>query len=236
MNRIGTLGRGLVLAAAAFVGSVTAASAAPMLFTLEGEDYSELGASVLFTYTGLSNTSGRIDVQLTNTSTAYDPRLTSFAFNLPGSPSVTNVTAFTSSIAGWVGYYDRNDIDTPGRYGFYDLAGLSGSSFSGGFPNEGIARNVTGNFSFTLAGNGLLGLTESSFLNLLSYDPSGRPYEDEQYFIGRFQRVGRHGNDSDVALPDGRPTTHSVPEPTALLLSGLGLLGAAAMSRRQRAH
>jgi hypothetical protein len=231
INRIGVLGRGLVLAGAALIGSASSATAAPMLFTLEGEDYSELSASVLFTYTGLSSSSGRIDVQVTNTSTAYDPRLTAFAFNLPG--AVTGVSNFTSSLAGWDDRYDRNDIDTPGQYGFFDIAGLTGPNFNGGSPNSGIARGVTANFSFRLNGSGMLGLTETSFLSLLSNDPAGSPNEDEQFFIGRFQRVGPRGQNSDVALPG---TARAVPEPTTLLLSGLGLLGAAALRRRQRVH
>jgi hypothetical protein len=200
-----------------------------MLFTLEGETYGDLSAAVEFTYTGLSYLTGRIDVALTNTSSAGDPRLTGFAFNLPS--TVLAVFGFDSSASGWSGRYDRNDIDTPGRFGFFDLAGFTSSTFGGGSPNAGIARNTTARFSFDLLGLGMGGLTESSFLNLLSYDPHGSPNESQQYFIGRFQRVGEHGGQSDVATPNGRPA--SVPEPATLLLTGLGLLGAAALQRRR---
>ena len=100
MMRLGHLGCGLVLATAALIGPATSASAAPMLFTLEGETYNELSASVLFSYTGLTNTSGRIDIAVTNTSSTMgplawpdDPRLTSFAFNLPGTPTVGTLPA-----------------------------------------------------------------------------------------------------------------------------------------------
>lgn len=231
MKRLGNLGRGLVLAVVTLLGTASTASAAPMLFTLEGETYSDLGASVLFTYTATSNLTGRVDVQVTNTSTAYDPRLTGFAFNLPG--SVLAVTGFSSSLSGWSGTYDRNDIDTPGQFGFYDIAGATGSNpLNGGSPNFGIARTVTANFSFNLLGVGMMGLTETSFLNLLSHDP-GAPNEDRQYFIARFQRVGAGGGQSDVATPDGPPS--SVPEPTTLMLTGLGLLGLAALRRRRAA-
>jgi hypothetical protein len=209
-----------------------------MLFTLEGETFHELSASVLFSYTGLTNTSGVVDIAITNTSGAElfpnDPRLTSFAFNLPGAPTVTGISSFTSSLSGWTSSYDRNDIDTPGQFGFYDAAALTGPNFNGGSPNSGIARGVTGNFSFTLNGSGMLGLNESSFLSLLSYDAPGGPNEHEDYFIGRFQRVGLFGLFSDVATPTGQPTppTRDVPEPTTLMLSGLGLLGMAAIRRR----
>ena len=242
MTRLGSLGRSLALATAALIGTAASATAAPMLFTLEGETYNNLSASVLFSYTGLTSTSGRVDVAVTNTSTASlllwpnDPRLTSFAFNLPSAPAVTGVTGFTSSLSGWHSSYSRDNIDTPGQFGFYDAAALTGPNFNGGSPNSGIARGVTGNFSFTLSGSGMLGLTESSFLSLLSYDPPRGPNEDEQYFIGRFQRAGILGTGSDVATPTGapgpQPPPRGVPEPTTLLLTGLGLLGMTAIRRK----
>jgi hypothetical protein len=230
MNRIGLLGRGLVLAAATLIGSATTANAAPMLFTLEGEDFAELSAEVLFTYTALDADSGRVDVSVTNTSTAYDPRLTGFGFNVP--VAVTGLESF-SGPTGWTGSYDSNGINTPGNFGFFDAAALTGPNLNGGSANVGIARGDTLDFSFVFAGSGMLGLTETSFLNLFSYDPPRGSTHDTQYFIGRFQRVGADGEGSDVALP-GPP--RSVPEPTTLLLSGLGLLGAAALRRRQRTH
>jgi hypothetical protein len=233
MKRLGYLGRGAVLSVAALIGSATSAHAAPMLFTLEGETFSELSASVLFSYVGLDNSTGRVDVAVTNTSTWGDPRLTGVAFNLPD--AVTGVSAFSSTLNGWQASYDRNDIDTPGQFGFYDAAALSGANFNGGTPNEGIARNTTATFSFNLSGAGMLGLNESSFLSLFSYDAPGGPNENEQYFIGRFQRVGFLGLFSDVATPTGAPATpptRNVPEPTTLVLSGLGLAGMAAMRRR----
>jgi hypothetical protein len=215
------------------MGSATTASAAPMLFTLGGEGYGDLSASVLFTYAGVTASTGRVDVAVTNTSSSWDPRLTSFAFNLPG--AVTGVSSFSSSLSGWSSSYDRNDIDTPGQFGLYDVAALSGPNFNGGSPNRGIARNATATFTFNLNGSGMLGLTETSFLSLLGYDAPGGANENEQFFIGRFQRVGFVGLSSDVATPDGAPSTpptHGVPEPTTLLLSGLGLLGLTAMRRK----
>jgi hypothetical protein len=235
MQRLGYLGRGLVLAVAALIGTATTANAAPMLFTLQGESFSDLSASVLFSYTGLTSTTGRVDIAVTNTSTSGDPRLTGIAFNAP--TAVSGVTSFGSTLAGWHASYDRDHIDTPGQFGFYDTAALTGSNFNGGSPNAGLARNATATFTFNLRGTGLLGLTETSFLNLLAYDPPGGANEDEQYFIGRFQRVGFLGLFSDVATPTGAPTTppptHGVPEPTTLMLSGLGLAGLAALRRKK---
>ena len=100
-----------------------------MLFTLEGETFNDLSASVLFSYSGLTDTTGRVDVSVTNTSSTWllpdDPRLTGFAFNLPAAPAVTGISGFSSSLSGWTSSYDRNDIDTPGQFGFYDAAGLT---------------------------------------------------------------------------------------------------------------
>jgi hypothetical protein len=232
MKKLGFLGRSLVLTAA-LIGPATAANAAPMLFTLEGETYHDLRASVLFSYVGLTTSTGRIDLAVTNTSSSGDPRLTGVAFNLP--VAVSGISSFSSSLSGWHSSYDRNDIDSPGQFGFYDAAALSGSNLNGGSPNSGLARNATANFSFNLSGSGMLGLSENSFLSLLAYDPPGGANEQEQYFVGRFQRVGFLGLFSDVATPTGAPSTppaQGVPEPTTLLLSGLGLVGLTAMRRK----
>jgi hypothetical protein len=229
MKRLGQLGRGIALAAAALIGSASTASAAPMLFTLQGANDSSLTASVLFTYVGLTSTTGRVDVAVTNTSANYDPRITGFAFNLP--TAISSITSLSSSLSGWHSVLSLNGIDTPGQFGFYDASAQTGSTFNGGSPNSGIARGVTGLFSFGMTGTGMLGLTETSFLNLLAYDPPGGPNEAEQYFIARYQRTGVTGGGSDVAIPSTPPS--SVPEPTTLLLTGLGLLGLTGLRRRK---
>jgi hypothetical protein len=56
------LGRGLVLATAALIGSATTASAAPILINLQGSPDTTIGADVLFTYTATSVLTGRIDL------------------------------------------------------------------------------------------------------------------------------------------------------------------------------
>ena len=85
-------------------------------------------------------------------------------------------------------------------------------------------------YAITLSGSNLDQLTEASFLGLLSYDRAGPPGEDEQYFIGRFQRSGPGRGGSDVAIP-GPPDV--VPEPLTLLLFGSGLTGLWWARRRQ---
>ena len=211
----------LVLAA----GAATPAQADPLLITLRGANDPSLGANVLLTYNAQL---GELSLGITNTSASYDPRLTGFAFNLPG--SITGISSFTSTPSGWSYDFDRDDVDTPGQFGLFDTAGLTGPNFNGGSPNLGIAIGSTFLFTFRFTGSNLGSLTETSFTNLLSYDPAGGPNESGQSFIARFQRVGAGGGGSDVAIPT---SVSQVPEPSVLLLSGLGFLGLGAHLRRR---
>ena len=195
--------------------------------TLQGVNDPSLTANVLLTYDA---SLGQLSLAVTNTAANYAPRLTGFGFNLP--TDVTGISAFTSTPAGWSYSFDRDDINTPGQFGFYDAAGLTGANLNGGSPNLGIPIGSTFVFTFGFSGSNLGSLSESSFVNLLAFDPSGNPDENEQSFIARFQRVGSNGEGSDVAIPT---SIHNVPEPTSLLLSGIGFLGLASRLRRQLA-
>lgn len=211
----------LVLAA----GAATPAVADPVLMTVRGVNDPSLSANILLTYNAQL---GELSLSITNTSASYDPRLTGFAFNLPS--AITGISSFTSTPAGWSYDFDRDDINTPGQFGFYDAAGLTGPNFNGGSPNLGIAIGSTFFFSFRFTGSNLAGLTETSFTTLLSNDPAGGPTESQQPFIARFQRVGANGSGSDVAIAT---RVQQVPEPSVLLLSGLGFLGVGAHLRRR---
>ncbi len=197
--------RSMWLVGIGLVAGVAAASpvwADPMSFSLAGVNDPNLTASVLFSYLPAT---GTVDIGITNTSTLAagpDPRLTSFAFNAPS--GVTGISTF-SSPSGWSSTLTSNSINTPGQFGFFDIAALTGPNFNGGSPNAGIPPSSTFNFQFVLTGAGLLGLTESSFLSVPSFDAAGNPDEAEQYFIGRFQRTGLNGEGSDVAIPTGSP-------------------------------
>ncbi len=184
-----------------------------------------LSADGLLTYNAQL---GQLSLSITNTSANYDPRLTGFAFNLPG--SITGISSFSSTPDGWSYDFDRDDIDTPGQFGLFDTAGLTASNLNGGSPNLGIPIGSTFLFSFSFAGSNLGSLTETSFTNLLSYDPDGGANESDQSFIARFQRVGSTGSDSDVAITS---SVRQVPEPSVLLLSGIGFLGLGAHLRRR---
>jgi PEP-CTERM motif len=219
--------RKLLLACALVLvaGAATPASADPLLLTVRGVNDPSLSADILLTY---NPQLGQLSLSITNASANHDPRLTGFAFNLPG--AITGISSFSSTHSGWSYDYDRNDINTPGQFGFFDAAGLTGSNINGGSSNLGIPIGSTFLFNFRFRGHNLGSLNEQSFTNLLSYDPAGGPNENEQAFIARFQRVGSSRTGSDVAIPT---TVQRVPEPSVLLLSGMGFLGLGAHLRRR---
>ncbi len=196
-----------------------AAVAGPISFTVVGVNDPTLSASVLMNYDPLL---ALLSFNITNTSAEYDPRLTSFAFNAPA--GVTGISNFTSSPTGWSYSFSSNGINTPGQFGFFDAAALTGPNFNGGKPNLGIAIGQTVNFGFTLTGSNLASLSTASFYNVLSSGQNSQP------FIARFQRVGEFGQGSNVAIPGATP----VPEPTSLVLTGIALAGLAAKRRRSK--
>ena len=211
----------IAMVALVLVGMAAPVWAIPTAFSTTGVGDSNLIADVLFTYNGVNT----INIAITNNSlpaAGPDPRLTAFAFNIPD--EVTGIDIYAGP-TGWGGVYDEDNIDTPGQFGFFDIAGLTGSNFGGGDANDGIARGYASSFFFQLLGTGLGSLSEDDFLASNSFDP-GAPDEDVQVFIVRWQRTGLDGEGSDVGIP-------SVPEPATMLLLGVGLIGLAGIGRKK---
>jgi hypothetical protein len=165
-----------------------------------------------------------IDIWIMNTSSLAagpDPRLTGFAFNLPTPPEngdahvsfyATGATCLTD-LSRWRQVFKPNRINTPGRFGFFDIAAITGPNFNGGKPNAGIPANCEFSFRFVLTGWTLGSLQGYSFPDEYSDEPVGRSDEDSQFFIGRFQRTGLDGEGSDVAIPvELPPETPEEPE------------------------
>lgn len=161
---------------------VSAAQATAMY--LEGVKYPDVNAVMNFDYDALDATTGQITIGLTNTS-SIGAVLTSFAFNTP--ENITGASMASAPNAKWKVEFDPDGINTPGQFGFFDIAGETGSNFSGGSPRFGLANGQGGMFIISLTGTGMDMLTDDSFLSLLS-DLDGK-VGSPQNFIARFQAV-----------------------------------------------
>ena len=206
----------LVLVSLAFLFLTPTAQATTINVT--GVNYPDLHATADFNYNPLTATTGRINVDLTNTS-LIDSSLTAFAFNAPS--NISGATLTTAPNTNWTALLDFDNVNTPGQFGLFDTAAITGPNFNGGSPSDGILSGNSGFFVFDLIGTTMDTLNTDSFLSLFSFldDKQGDP----QNFITRFQAVGADGEGSDVGIPGG---TAPVPEPSTIVLlaSGIGCL------------
>lgn len=169
-----------------------------------------------FSYSYTSDTTATIDVSLTNTSPEDNGGyLTSFAFLFPETASYTDVT-FSSSNENF-SLLDGSISAPP--YDDFDLGGSSTSNWlAGGSPEGGIFVGDFATFTFSLLGEGFLGLDEQSFFN------AGDPW-----FVARFRGFLDGGSDKVPAKPPSE-----VPEPAIMFLFGIGLVGMATLGNKRK--
>jgi hypothetical protein len=177
-----------------------------------------------FNYSASDASNATLTVSLTNTSPTSG-YLTGFVFNNPAN-LVTGVSLVPGDpdfdLIGGPGF--NNGING-GPYGHFDIGAAVGGNFQGGgTPSLGIPSGGSASFTFNLTGSGLDTLSDYTFLHTRSAPPAdgaGRPV-----FVARFRGFENGGSDK---VPD-----HHNPEPSALVLAGLGLAGLLGQQWRQR--
>lgn len=156
---------------------------------------------------------GNLVITLTNTSPG-DTHITAFIFNIEGTLSDADLVSSTHP------FEDAAESNGAPFGGFEAGAGLYGAFLGGGNPNPGIDVGETGTFIFEVTGLDASSLTAASFL-------AG---DDDFNFIVRF----RGGNVQSDKVPAVMLGGEVIPLPAPLALGLVGLIGAAAGSRRLR--
>ncbi|MDY6851192.1 MAG: hypothetical protein SV487_03820 [Thermodesulfobacteriota bacterium] len=205
--------------------------ASPIYYNLTGVSFpAYISADVSMNYDPLA---AALTVSVTNTSSADQSSITAFAFNVPG--NIQGISDFSMTPNPgvedyWSDLYNLDDINTPGQFGWFDVAGITKNKFISGFVEKGIFQGATFIFTFIFAGDGLDSLATSDF-DIPSYETNEN--DDLQPVIVRFQGIGPD-DDSDVAIPGGAPpTSTNVPLPGAFWLLGSGLLGLIGLGRKR---
>ncbi len=184
------------------------------------------------------DTSATLTVELTNTSPGSNGGfITAFAFNSP-SNNITDVSlSSTDNDFSLIGGPSFSNSIKVSPFGKFDIgASISdawlgekklrrGRRLSPGGPSRGIGIGATETFTFNLKGINLSSLDERSFWEVLSLGS-----KQSQPFAMRFRGFKDGGSDKVSAVsPD-----LVIPEPTTILLLGMGLVSFLVFTRKHR--
>jgi hypothetical protein len=202
--------------------------------TVSSSGLGQFSGSFTYAHTTGSNVAN-VTLSLTNLlTTSAGGKITAFAFNVAGNPSVTLGGLTTSSNHSSFSLYSNPTNENP--WGNFEYSIALGSNFNGsGSPNPGIHRGATGTFNFTVSGSAsvLASLSASTFVTQ-TVGNSGNSTVSS--LLVRFKGFDNGGSDKVSAIinepPTGGPTPPAIPAPLAGLAGG-SLLGLAAVRRRR---
>lgn len=210
LRRVATLCRAAFLLLFLTLGTFVSSANADTVFVIGNTTGSLATATIDCSFNAQTNT---FTFTITNTS-PFDARITGVGYDLIAGDFNDNSSGLNGFTGANVGNFTFSDAPLGNVNQFdnavLDFGFITGSSFSGGTANNGIAPGES--LTFTVTGSAFAGMSEEQICNAV--------------FV-RFQRVGEDGELSDVG------TATAIPEPTSMLLLGTGLVGIAGFARKR---